>query len=64
MSIFTRIYAPRDYSLTGESRAHAEEIGLALAEWYHSDVPRKELKALMQRRRLCRDDSGIAAAAE
>jgi fatty acid desaturase len=50
MSIFTRIYAPRDYSLTGESRAHAEEIGLALAEWYHSDVPRKQMKELMQRR--------------
>ncbi len=49
MSIFTRIYAPRDYSLTGESRAHAEAVGLASAEWYHSDVPRKELKALMQR---------------
>lgn len=50
MSIFTRIYSPRDYSLTGESRAHAEKIGLASAEWYHSDVPRKQMKELMQRR--------------
>lgn len=42
--------ATRDYSLTGASGRRAEEIGLAAAEWYHSDVPRKTLKALMQRR--------------
>lgn len=50
MSIFTRIYNPRDYSLTGESCAQAEEIGFASTEWYHADVPRKQMKALMQRR--------------
>ncbi len=41
---------PRDYSLTGPSAAHAIQTGLAAAEWYHSEVPRKEMKALMQRR--------------
>jgi fatty acid desaturase len=40
---------PRDYSLTGPSARHAIEAGLAAAEWYHTDVPRKEMKALMQR---------------
>jgi fatty acid desaturase len=42
-------YAPRDYSLTGPEGRHAIEIGLAAAEWYHSDVPRKAMKELMQR---------------
>ena len=39
----------RDYSLTGESARHAVEAGLAAAEWYHTDVSRKDMKALMQR---------------
>ena len=39
----------RDYSLTGPSARHAIETGLASAEWYHSDVPRKTMKELMQR---------------
>ena len=39
----------RDYSLVGESRRRAIETGLASAEWYHTDVSRKEMKALMQR---------------
>ena len=39
----------RDYNLLGESGKHAVEIGLASADWYHTDVPRKEMKALMQR---------------
>lgn len=39
----------RDYSLTGESAKHAVEAGLAAAEWYHSDVPRKTMKDLMKR---------------
>lgn len=50
MSIFTRICSPRNDSLTGESRAQAEAVGLASAEWYHSEVPRKQMKELMQRR--------------
>lgn len=40
----------RDYSLTGESTARAVEVGLAAADWYHSDVPRDDMKSLMQRR--------------
>ena len=39
----------RDYSLVGESSRRAVETGLASAEWYHSDVPRKTMKELMQR---------------
>ena len=39
----------RDYGLTGASAAWAVETGLASAEWYHSDVPRKVMKELMQR---------------
>ncbi len=41
--------APRDYSLTGVSARQAVEAGLTSAEWYHTDVPRKEMKALMAR---------------
>jgi fatty acid desaturase len=41
--------AARDYSLTGPSAKHAIEAGLAAAEWYHTDVPRKVMKDLMQR---------------
>ena len=43
-------FAPKDYSLTGTSAAHAVESGLTAAEWYHSDVPRKTMRALMKRR--------------
>lgn len=39
----------RDYSLLGEDGRRAVETGLAAAEWYHSEIPRKEMKALMQR---------------
>lgn len=39
----------RDYSLVGDSARTAIETGLASAEWYHTDVPRKAMKALMQR---------------
>ena len=39
----------RDYSLTGEGRRHAIEIGLASAEWYHTEIPRKVMKDLMAR---------------
>ena len=40
----------RDYSLLGPNGKYAVEIGLATAEWYHSDVSRKDMKDLMQRR--------------
>jgi fatty acid desaturase len=39
----------RDYSLLGEDGRRAVETGLAAAEWYHTDVPRKTMKELMQR---------------
>ncbi|MER9424045.1 fatty acid desaturase family protein [Mesorhizobium sp. M0317] len=39
----------RDYGLVGESTRRAIETGLASAEWYHTDVPRKAMKEMMQR---------------
>ena len=39
----------RDYHLLGRDAERAVEMGLASAEWYHTDVSRKELKALMKR---------------
>jgi fatty acid desaturase len=39
----------RDYSLTGADGRAAVANGLAAAEWYHTEVPRAEMKALMQR---------------
>jgi fatty acid desaturase len=39
----------RDYSLIGRDAATAVANGLASAEWYKTDVPRKQMKALMQR---------------
>lgn len=39
----------RDYSLLGEDAHRAVETGLKAAEWYHTDIPRKEMKAFMQR---------------
>ncbi len=41
--------ARRDYNLLGPDGARAVESGLAAAEWYHSEVPRKVMKELMQR---------------
>ncbi|MFT3870952.1 MAG: fatty acid desaturase family protein [Nibricoccus sp.] len=40
----------RDYSLVGLDSKHAEEQGLASADWYACPIPRKRLKELMQRR--------------
>ena len=40
----------RNYSLLGPDGLRAVETGLAAAEWYHTDVPRKAMKELMQRR--------------
>lgn len=39
----------RDYSMLGESSRTAVETGLASAEWYHTDIPRKAMKDLMKR---------------
>jgi fatty acid desaturase len=41
--------ARRSYSLLGEDAQRAVAAGLATADWYHTDIPRKEIKALMQR---------------
>lgn len=40
----------RDYSLIGRDTERAFKQGLVAAEWYHTDVPRKRMKALMRRR--------------
>ena len=40
----------RDYSLLGASAVEAEEKGLAAAQWYHSDIPREDMRRLMQRK--------------
>lgn len=39
----------RDYSLLGEDAERAVQSGLAAAQWYHSDIPRPQMKALMKR---------------
>ena len=39
----------RDYSMLGEDARRAIERGLASAQWYHSDIPRKTMKDLMKR---------------
>jgi len=41
--------AKRDYSLLGPDARRAVESGLAAAEWYRTDIPRKDMKALMKR---------------
>lgn len=40
----------RDYSLLGKDAKLAVERGLVAAAWYHTDVARADMKALMQRR--------------
>jgi fatty acid desaturase len=40
---------PRDYSLLGRDGQLAVETGLAAAQWYHTDMPRKDMKELMKR---------------
>ncbi|MBL4628056.1 MAG: fatty acid desaturase family protein [Roseicyclus sp.] len=45
----TSTNARRDYSLTGPESARAVALGLASAEWYHTEVPRKVMKDLMRR---------------
>jgi hypothetical protein len=42
-------YIKRDYSLVGLDTRRAEAEGLATAEWYHTPIPRKRMKELMQR---------------
>lgn len=42
--------ARSDYCLNEENSRQAVDRGLAAAKWYHTDIPRAELKALMDRR--------------
>ncbi|MGX8010817.1 fatty acid desaturase family protein [Mesorhizobium sp. ORM8.1] len=48
-AILSSAATPRDYSLIGRDAKRAVENGLAAAEWYHTDIPRKQMKELMQR---------------
>jgi len=41
--------AKRDYNLLGQDAERAVAAGLAAAEWYRSEIPRKQMKALMKR---------------
>lgn len=45
----SRAKGSRDYSLIGRDAQLAVEKGLASAEWYHTEVPRKTMKDLMKR---------------
>jgi fatty acid desaturase len=42
-------YGERDYGLLGHEADAAVKAGLKSAEWYHTDVPRKDMKELMKR---------------
>ncbi|MEY3309112.1 MAG: hypothetical protein RLZZ413_3150 [Pseudomonadota bacterium] len=50
MTMPADLHHMRDYSLTGTDTARAKSTGLANADWYRTEVPRKILKDLMQRR--------------
>ena len=45
----TKSIQTRDYSMVGEDSRRAVERGLMSAEWYHTDVSRKDMKELMKR---------------
>jgi fatty acid desaturase len=45
----TQNYAHRDYGMLGLEAAEAVKAGLKSADWYHSDVARKDIKELMKR---------------
>ena len=42
----------RDYSLIGRDAEAAVAKGLAAAEWYRCDIPRKQMKELMTLEKL------------
>jgi fatty acid desaturase len=44
-----KVVTKRDYSLLGRDAQAAVETGLSAAEWYHTDIPRKQMKDLMRR---------------
>ncbi len=45
----TATLSVRDYDLLGATAKEAVAHGLKSAEWYHTDIPRKTMKELMQR---------------
>uniref|UniRef100_UPI003F499FF6 fatty acid desaturase family protein n=1 Tax=Ensifer adhaerens TaxID=106592 RepID=UPI003F499FF6 len=45
----TMMPTKRDYSLLGRDAQAAVANGLSAAEWYHTDIPRKQMKELMKR---------------
>jgi fatty acid desaturase len=45
----TERYGERDYGLLGPEAESAGKAGLKSAAWYHTDVPRKDMKELMKR---------------
>lgn len=49
MTTVTTNIPPRDYRLSEENARQAFDRGLASADWYHTDVDRKQIKALMKR---------------
>ncbi len=49
MTSTTTDIPPRDYRLSEQNAQQAFERGLASADWYHTDVDRKAMKALMKR---------------
>jgi fatty acid desaturase len=48
-AVSTPEYGHRDYGLIGREADRAVREGLKSAEWYHTDVPRKDIKELMKR---------------
>ena len=46
----SEVTTKRDYTLTGESARQAVERGLVSAKWYHTDIDRKALRDLMERK--------------
>ena len=49
MAAATPRYGHRDYSMLGQEAQDAVTAGLRSAEWYHTEVARKDLKELMKR---------------
>ncbi|SDA99702.1 fatty acid desaturase family protein [Sinorhizobium sp. NFACC03] len=45
----TMVPTKRDYSLLGRDAQAAVTNGLSAAEWYHTEIPRKQMKELMKR---------------
>jgi len=45
----TEDYGHRDYGMLGQDAEKAVQLGLKSAEWYHTDIRRKDIKELMKR---------------